>query len=539
MYFPFKSCVSLEQNIPIVKRGNLVQAAGLLVAAVFLASTTFAADIYVSQSGNGTTNSLAWLNAASNWNGVIIAPGDTIHLVGKFTSQLRIAGSGGTAGNPITILFEPGAKFSKPFWGSGAGCAIYRNSASSYLTIDGGIDGLIENTSNGMFNTYSNDTGGLWLQCASEVEVKNLTVSNLYYRVASKECSASGAGITLSCNNATNVLLHNCKVDMVGNGITLTYGGNNTNIQVYSNTITRISFGIFINTGVVPLRTDAGNTYGMQIWGNRIDRFENWDPMQGPCAGQYHNCGIKWEGAEDVVNNLHSNTNRAMRVHANHIGPSMPIGTAYIVATPNNFQYGFPDCMIYNNLLVEGTNSTSISYAISPQTPGALIANNTLISLHGGGNAFNVQTNTVLLNNNIYNFAGFIFCFTNFVISDYNIWSSPTYNVDGFHPFMIVEGYPQLGQVYLSRNWSWWKNTFYPMDLHSKTNKPVLNLTTYAPLITDTVAVGKGTNLSAYFTTDFTGKPRPATGPWTIGAYEVARSTNSLVPPFLQPVAPR
>ena len=42
----------------------------------------------------------------------------------------------------------------------------------------------------------------------------------------------------------------------------------------------------------------------------------------------------------------------------------------------------------------------------------------------------------------------------------------------------------------------------------------------YVPLSSDTVARGQGTNLSAFFTTDYAGNPRPATGPWTIGAYE-------------------
>jgi hypothetical protein len=36
----------------------------------------------------------------------------------------------------------------------------------------------------------------------------------------------------------------------------------------------------------------------------------------------------------------------------------------------------------------------------------------------------------------------------------------------------------------------------------------------------DTVARGNGTNLSAFFSTDYSGNARPSTGPWTIGAYE-------------------
>ena len=39
---------------------------------------------------------------------------------------------------------------------------------------------------------------------------------------------------------------------------------------------------------------------------------------------------------------------------------------------------------------------------------------------------------------------------------------------------------------------------------------------------TGSAAIGNGLNLSASFTTDYAGDPRPATGPWTIGAYQVA-----------------
>jgi hypothetical protein len=47
-------------------------------------------------------------------------------------------------------------------------------------------------------------------------------------------------------------------------------------------------------------------------------------------------------------------------------------------------------------------------------------------------------------------------------------------------------------------------------------------------LQTNSPALGVGTNLSAYFTTDYAGGSRPLTGPWTLGAYE--GGTNSPAP---------
>jgi len=70
-------------------------------------------------------------------------------------------------------------------------------------------------------------------------------------------------------------------------------------------------------------------------------------------------------------------------------------------------------------------------------------------------------------------------------------------------------------------------------ESNSSTNQPLINLTTYAPLTNDAVLVGRGKNLTAFaiannipqLTNDFYGNPRPATGPWTIGAFEQASST--------------
>jgi hypothetical protein len=47
-------------------------------------------------------------------------------------------------------------------------------------------------------------------------------------------------------------------------------------------------------------------------------------------------------------------------------------------------------------------------------------------------------------------------------------------------------------------------------------------------LASNAPAIGAGTNFSAIFTTDLDGNPRPATGPWDIGAYEY------IVPPVFQ-----
>ena len=48
-----------------------------------------------------------------------------------------------------------------------------------------------------------------------------------------------------------------------------------------------------------------------------------------------------------------------------------------------------------------------------------------------------------------------------------------------------------------------------------------VNLTVASP------AIRAGANLSAYFSTDKAGYPRPATGAWDIGAYQYQRAINT------------
>lgn len=56
---------------------------------------------------------------------------------------------------------------------------------------------------------------------------------------------------------------------------------------------------------------------------------------------------------------------------------------------------------------------------------------------------------------------------------------------------------------------------------------------------TGSAAIGKGLNLSNFSTTDYAGNPRPATGNWTIGAYQVASSTGGagIITIFFLPAA--
>jgi hypothetical protein len=118
---------------------------------------------------------------------------------------------------------------------------------------------------------------------------------------------------------------------------------------------------------------------------------------------------------------------------------------------------------------------------------------------------------------------------------DYNVYSRPKSTYNGTSSGEDF-GYPNTPYTthlsYLS--WTDWTNkVWFPgvkFDQHSSTNEPLFNTVTFQPLTNDTVLIGQGTNLTSWgITNDFYGNTRPATGPWTIGAFQEAGAPDTNV----------
>jgi hypothetical protein len=150
--------------------------------------------IYVGQAGAGNRSGqggcanarpLSWLNAASNWGAGDgqIRPGVTVGLCGTITGQLETKKSG-SGGKPITILFMANAKIAK----GGAGCpssgCISVAPSSEYITIDGGSNGVIENTDRGTGKLESAEpTTGIEARGCKHCTIEDLEIANLYVAV--------------------------------------------------------------------------------------------------------------------------------------------------------------------------------------------------------------------------------------------------------------------------------------------------------------------------------------------------------------------
>lgn len=447
--------------------------------AVFFAITlkVFGADFYVASvpQGAGDGSSAANAIAVNSLNLGSLVPGDTLHLVGILTNSIRLTTSG-TAANPITVHFEPGAKLSLP-----NGELIVMNNLS-YVVIDGGLNGVIQNTATGTGLTYSNAATFIDASGSSSCTFKNLLFQNQYIHTSTNDAypdiAASGA--------------------IYANGL----GGSN---YIISDTFSNIGWCVSIlatpsfllvtncaffnyDHGVVPGGTN------IVIVGNHFDTAANWDTV----ANAYHHDPIHFFGANPTnvasfiiagnifTNNL-GNNNTAM-IYLETAPPNVLLYNNLFLQYPSNYlNDGMVVAMgkntqVLNNTFA-GTVGTYNSSGLVTGTAGTVVANNLFNSLD---NYVYVQTGAGLVfSNNIY---------ANHAAGGNSPWATKGGSFGTFSAWQAAVGDA---------------NSFY-------TNAVVVNANGTLPL--SSPAVGAGANLSGLFTTDFSGTGRLSIGAWVVGA---------------------
>jgi hypothetical protein len=235
----------------------------LLFAVITLALATAqafgsATNIYITQSGSATGNCTtnvqtpAFFNTASNWGSGSsqIGPGTTVLLCGTFASSvqggnvLTVRGSG-AAGSPVTILFDTDAQMnSTGWWGTynADACSTCNGAITvngyNYITIDGGTNGVIQNTLSGASgNTCSAGTctqqpgsaGSLGIHLGGNyLVVKNLTIKGIYMNAGSSSSATDTGGQATADirvdGSPTNLMIFNNKFYSARAGI---WGGFN------------------------------------------------------------------------------------------------------------------------------------------------------------------------------------------------------------------------------------------------------------------------------------------------------------------------
>jgi hypothetical protein len=373
------------------------------------------------------------------------------------------------------------------------GGAVFVNE-KDYIVIDGGENGVIESTDTGSegYFTYHDITGnfGVYIRRCSHIEVKNLTIQNLY-QARNNEVPAHTDARAINVDYSDLVSIHGNRITYVGIGVYVAMQ-ENTGIDVFDNEISQIGVGLF----------SGGYTHhegpNLEAHHNRIYDTTPWA----------YNDGIKFFAIPDTTDPYWG-----IKVYNNIIGPKLSYpghpATAWILAD----QGWIMEPEVYNNLLIGDSNDNAANGYITVGGNGHLtgltlaqnsrIYNNTIVSAYAGSDIAVLigkrSTGNILYNN--------VFAFTGNVTAVY-----------------LNDAYTELADCDYNSYYSEGSVT-YPgqtdpaFDTHSLFGDPLLgddHRPTSASPIIDT---GKALD-SSYASSDLDDVARPQGTGWDIGAYE-------------------
>jgi hypothetical protein len=489
--------------------------AGLIAGAFGSASTARASETYVAQSasGAGSGSSCSAARAVGSLSGSDWTAGNTIHLCGLISSSLSVRGNG-TSGSPITVVFEPGASITVPACGAN-GCINLMG--SSYVVIDGGstpcgyvggVDipcaGMIAATQTGT-GLGSSESIGIYAMGASNIEIRNLSIANMYVHSGSGDDVGAGSyyGIHL---RGSNFYIHNCVIHDANGDIVAE--SSTTNSEFSNNHLYNSNWNFFLSG---PASNTPNAITQIKIHDNDMHDYANWDTT----SDHYHHDGIIVAGNDGQATGV-----SYVGIYNNYIHGSISncpsnCATAYIFVNDTNHVYTF------NNVLVAPSNQfvfNGLIFYWSPGTleSGSLIANNTVIggTQSTGGCVFVRGDAGMIFRNNILSNCQSLLSIstspsTTFSTISTNIFQDP--NVGS-----LVSWLASLG------------------DSTSQTLATSLNLGANFVPQPSSAAVGKGQNLTslgiAALDADKAGIARAASGAWDIGAYQSGGSSAAQRP---------
>jgi len=500
----------------------------LFIVAFTLSTICAAADVYITQNASGgntgadcaDAHSAAWFN--SNATG-----GNTYHLCGTFTGtpgQTMLTVPSGAAGNILTVLFEPGTVMTAPYWGGTYAGAI-SILGTSYIKIDGGSDGVIENTANGDALMYQHASRGIYVQeNSSNIEIANITIQHIYDSVGGGTGNANATNtsnifIGPNTGTLTNISVHDSTLNNAGQGVEVAWDGSIVNnINIYNNFISDHRFQVIFGSYMT-----SGSTSNINVYGNEMTGWSNWFTTND----YYHLDGIIAWGHHGYPINLN--------IYNNYIhGTWGTNATSFVYCTCDGGSGTGSSsvCNIFNNLFV-------IDKLVSA---GAGRENWTGFDAHNGphkiiNNTFVAQST---YNQSLVNVVGPVSQFTNNIYlnstqalsmdttpassiasSDYNLY----YGMSG-NPFSNNSG----------TYWTYAQWQGFGYDAHGQTANPNLD-GNYKPQASSKSVIGQGTNLTSLCTGDLTalcadksGSARPASGLWDLGAYQYS-TKGAIAPP--------
>jgi hypothetical protein len=445
-----------------------------------------ATDIYVSQNGAGAQNGTSAANAYPlSWNtlGNWPSPPAMIHMVGTITGQFEFFG-GGTSGNPITLHGEPGSSFSSPCW---TNAAVYCPNVL-YIVLD---SLTISNSNNGTALGIQSDSTYIYIPTGTNVTIQNCNLPNVYVRTpGSSDANAYGIAVNLG-GIIQNLTVSNCVITQAKYGISLAYNPTGSGLYIYSNNIYGCSVGINVGDA-------AANCHfvGVYASNNIINGGSVWSGASSIHCDATHIFAVN--GGGSYVSNY--------TICANSAGPSMGVNlTSYFY--PEGVMLG-TQYVINNIMTCDSGSYPSDGFNFCKGQTNVLYANNTICTATGG---YLVLSDLNASGNLVYNNICYD-CTTAIYTSETGDLAASDYN--DFFGLASADCF-YWNNSGLNSLASWQSTSGF--DSHSITNDPAFANVT-AGNFTPSSVVNIGTNLSAYFTTDRNGNPRPATGTWSAGA---------------------
>ena len=310
----------------------------VFVALGFGCAAATARDIYIAQSASGSNDGtscghaypVTYLNVAANWGSGAsqIGPGTTVHLCGTITTSLRTFGNG-LAGQPITIVFESGAKLSQPvlpyYYG---GLLISPN--SSYITVDGGINGVIESTANGSGLPNHSISTGLSAPNCSNCEIKNLTIQNIFVHLSSDDAQYEQTQINAISFSGSGIHIHHNTIHDVAWALYDVFGATDSNVEIDHNEVYNMDHGIALGN-----ESSNRTLTTVNIHDNHFHDMKNWDTA----SNRYHHDGV--------------------HVYACDVGGCTNTGVTGLNIYNNLFDGDDGNCCVTSHVYLEGTISTA------------------------------------------------------------------------------------------------------------------------------------------------------------------------------------
>ncbi|MGD1000126.1 MAG: hypothetical protein ABSA67_05435 [Candidatus Brocadiia bacterium] len=463
------------------------------------------ADIYIAESpagaGDGSSaanaKSVSFFNAPANWGtGVAqIGPGTTVHLCGPISTQLTAQGNGASDA-PLTILFEPDARISMGASDTNNGCLNVSN--RSYVIIDGGKNGIIENTDNGTQLKFHVPSVAIKAMACDHCEFKNLHIANLYVHTDVNDArDLDGDGAILF--SGSHIKIHDSVIHDVHWAIKFFYGNGDADVDVYNNDISRTDHGFTVGGWGTTVKAS-----GIKFHNNHIHDYANWDTLKNA----YHHDGVHAyatppAAATDlqIYNNLFDgDTGKSITGHI------------FIESGTSPWSDNAATSKIFNNVLIG--NSVSYTGWLNVGMGTAEVYNNTVIS-NGTGNGYGINN---LVNAHFKNNLA-IHCDT--FIAAKKITGVVDFDNNCYFQGGVYNAFVWNEKTFTS-NLNTWRSACHS-DLHSinPAAEPGVDLRTGVPTSKSAV-IGAGENLTgagiAALDLDKGGFPRPKSGPWDVGA---------------------